>query len=61
MPGIQNPHCNPPQAENASEYRVRSSSATPSNVVISLPSAFATGYWQLTCALPSIMMVQQPH
>ena len=61
MPGMQNPHCKPPHAANASEKDWRSDSSTPSKVVISRPSALATGYWHETWALPSIMMVQQPH
>ena len=61
MPGMQNPHCRPPQAENASANRCRSSSATPSSVVTDLPSALATSYWHDTVAFPSISTVQQPH
>ena len=61
IPGMQNPHWRPPHAANASEYFLRSASSTPSRVVTVRPSARATGYWQLTWALPSIITVQQPH
>ncbi len=61
MPGMQNPHCSPPHAANASEKLRRSASSTPSSVTIDLPSALATSYWQVTVALPSMSTVQQPH
>ena len=61
IPGMQNPHCSPPQAAKASAKRVRSSSATPSSVVIDFPAARAMGNWQDTWTLPSIITVQHPH
>ena len=61
MPGMQNPHCSPPHAANASANAVRSSASTPSRVSTDLPATLATGCWQLTTALPSMWTVQQPH
>ena len=61
IPGMQNPHCKPPLAANASANTLRSPSGTPSSVMISLPSIFSSDCWHDTTALPSINTVQHPH
>ena len=61
MPGMQNPHCRPPQAANASANVWRSISSTPSSVTTDEPSTLSMSHWQATMALPSTNTVQHPH
>ena len=42
MPGMQNPHCSPPHAANASAKRWRSSASTPSSVMTCLPAILSS-------------------
>src|SRR5688572_13254867 len=62
IPGVQIPHCAPPYSMNACCTACSSSSfATPSIVLISLPSTWATGTRQLLTIRPSTITVQAPH
>ncbi len=61
IPGVQNPHCDPPVATKASVIRSRSAGWSPSTVVTSRPAIRATGVTQATRAAPSTSTVQQPH
>ena len=61
IPGMQKPHCRPPQAANASAKRRRSSASMPSRVTTDEPATLASGRLQLTTALPSTSTVQHPH
>ena len=61
MPGVQKPHCNPPQAMKLSANVSRSSSEKPSSVRTLLPAAFSAGIAQETTARSSTITVQHPH
>ena len=61
MPGIQNPHCNPPETVKDFANISRSCSFNPSRVNTLLPAAFSAGTAQDDNALPSTITVQQPH
>ena len=61
MPGMQKPHCSPPQAANASANRCRSPASNPSSVTTERPSTLASDVWHATTARPSTSTVQQPH
>lgn len=60
-PGVQYPHCAPPVAPHSFWRAVkRPSSATPSTVVISLPSQEVASNVQASMGIPSISTAQAP-
>jgi hypothetical protein len=61
MPGVQKAALQ--RARRREDLRVASAlfARQSSSVVMERPSIFASGVWQLTCALPSSNTVQQPH
>src|SRR5712692_5456952 len=62
IPGVQMPHCAPPQAMNASCTACNwSPLAMPSMVLILQPSACSAGTRQLLTMAPSSSTVQAPH
>src|SRR5436190_8376792 len=61
IPGVQNPHCEPPVPTNAPAMQSRVAESSPSTVVTARPSTRAAGVTQATRASPSMSTVQQPH
>jgi hypothetical protein len=61
IPGVQNPHCEPPLDRNAAAKRSRASGSSPSIVVTDRPPTRAAAVTHATRASPSTSTVQQPH
>ena len=61
MPGVQNPHCEPPVARNAAAAASRAVGSSPSTVVTVRPATRAAGVTQATRGSPSTSTVQHPH
>ncbi len=61
IPGVQNPHWEPPVEHSARDQPERVTSSRPSRVVISRPATRRSGVTQLTRGSPSTQTVQHPH
>ncbi len=61
IPGVQNPHCDPPVATNAAAIASRASGSSPSIVVTDRSATRAAAVTHATLASPSTSTVQQPH
>jgi hypothetical protein len=61
IPGVQNPHCEPPVATNARANSSRRAGSSPSIVVTDRPSTRVAAVTHATLASPSTSTVQQPH
>ena len=61
IPGVQNPHCDPPVATNAAASASRAVGSRPSTVVTERPATRAIGVTHATRGSPSTSTVQQPH
>ena len=61
IPGVQNPHCEPPVATNASASVSRRVASRPSTVVTVRPATRVAGVTQATLGSPSTSTVQHPH
>ena len=61
IPGVQNPHCDPPTSTNAPARRSHTSASSPARVVTERSATRSIGVTQATRASPSTSTVQQPH
>ena len=61
MPGVQNPHWEPPVLVNDATRRAETSGSRPSTVVTFRPAIRSTGVTHATRGSPSTRTVQQPH